>query len=65
MAWNVVIAGGGFAGLYAARALERALPRHSAKVTLISESTFLLYFAAASGGCRRSAQPAACDRAAA
>ena len=43
MAWNVVIAGGGFAGLYAARALERALPRHSAKVTLISESNFLLY----------------------
>jgi NADH:ubiquinone reductase (H+-translocating) len=43
MAWNVVIAGGGFAGLYAARALERALPRHSAKVTMISESNFLLY----------------------
>ncbi len=43
MAWNVVIAGGGFAGLYAARALERALPRHSAKVTIISESNFLLY----------------------
>ena len=26
MAWNVVIAGGGFGGLYAARRLERKLP---------------------------------------
>jgi NADH:ubiquinone reductase (H+-translocating) len=43
MAWNVVIAGGGFAGLYAARALEKALPRHSTNVTMISESNFLLY----------------------
>jgi NADH:ubiquinone reductase (H+-translocating) len=40
---NIVIAGGGFAGLYAARALERKLPRHSAKITIVSESNFLLY----------------------
>jgi NADH dehydrogenase len=43
MAWNVVIAGGGFGGLYAARRLERVLPRHSAKVTLIAQDNFLLY----------------------
>ena len=43
MAWNVVIAGGGFGGLYAARALERALPPHSAKVTIVSDVNFMLY----------------------
>ena len=43
MAWNVVVAGGGFAGLFAVRGLERKLPRHSAKITLVSESNFLLY----------------------
>jgi NADH:ubiquinone reductase (H+-translocating) len=43
MAWNVVVAGGGFAGLYAVRALERRLPRHSARITIVSESNFLLY----------------------
>jgi NADH:ubiquinone reductase (H+-translocating) len=43
MAWNVVIAGGGFGGLYAARRLERTLPRHSARITLISDLNFLLY----------------------
>jgi NADH:ubiquinone reductase (H+-translocating) len=43
MAWKVVVAGGGFGGLYAVRALERKLPRHSAKITIVSESNFLLY----------------------
>src|SRR5204863_1636648 len=43
MAWRVVIAGGGFGGLYAARRLERLLPRHSAQVTLIADANFLLY----------------------
>jgi NADH dehydrogenase len=43
MAWQVVIAGGGFAGFYAARALERLLPAQSAHVTLVNESNFLLY----------------------
>jgi len=43
MAWNVVIAGGGFGGLYAARRLERRLPRHSARITLVSDVNFLLY----------------------
>jgi NADH dehydrogenase len=43
MAWHVVIAGGGFGGLYAARELERALPRHSARITMVSDVNFLLY----------------------
>jgi NADH:ubiquinone reductase (H+-translocating) len=43
MAWRVVIAGGGFGGLYAARRLERLLPRHSAQVTLVANNNFLLY----------------------
>ena len=43
MAWDVVIAGGGFGGLYAARRLERVLPPHSARVTLITDSNFMLY----------------------
>src|SRR6478752_2527058 len=43
MAWHVVIAGGGFGGLYAARTLERVLPRQSARVTLINDVNYLLY----------------------
>ncbi|MGI8585624.1 MAG: NAD(P)/FAD-dependent oxidoreductase [Thermoleophilaceae bacterium] len=43
MAWNVVIAGGGFGGLYAARRLERVLPRGSARVQLVTPENFLLY----------------------
>ena len=43
MAWQVVIAGGGFGGFYAAKALERLLPAQSAHVTLVNESNFLLY----------------------
>jgi NADH dehydrogenase len=43
MAWNVVIAGGGFGGFYAARRLERVLPPGSAKVKLVSDVNFLLF----------------------
>ena len=43
MAWDVVIAGGGFGGFYAARTLERVLPRQSARVTLVSDVNFLLF----------------------
>ncbi|HEU4979079.1 MAG TPA: NAD(P)/FAD-dependent oxidoreductase [Solirubrobacteraceae bacterium] len=43
MAWHVVIAGGGFGGFYAARTLERVLPRQSARVTLVSDVNFMLY----------------------
>src|SRR4051795_5376355 len=43
MAWNVVILGGGFGGLYAARKLERTLPPHAAKTTVVSDVNFMLY----------------------
>src|SRR5690349_1676975 len=43
MAWNVIVAGGGFGGLQAARTLERVLDRHSAKVTLVNDVNFMLY----------------------
>lgn len=43
MAWNIVIAGGGFGGLEAARRLERKLPHNSAQVTLVSDQNFMLY----------------------
>jgi NADH:ubiquinone reductase (H+-translocating) len=43
VSWNVVIAGGGFGGFYAARTLERLLPLHSARVTLVSDVNFLLF----------------------
>ncbi|HSZ04994.1 MAG TPA: NAD(P)/FAD-dependent oxidoreductase [Solirubrobacteraceae bacterium] len=43
MAWQVVIAGGGFGGFYAARALERLLPPQSARVTLVNDANFMLY----------------------
>jgi NADH dehydrogenase len=43
MSWRVVIAGGGFAGLYAARTLERAVPRHAAQITLVNDVNFMLY----------------------
>jgi NADH:ubiquinone reductase (H+-translocating) len=43
MAWNVLILGGGFGGLYAARKLERALPPHAAKLTIVTDVNFMLY----------------------
>jgi NADH dehydrogenase len=43
VAWQIVIAGGGFGGFYAARALERLLPAQSAHVTLVNNANFLLY----------------------
>lgn len=43
MAWRVVILGGGFGGLTAARTLERVLPAHAAKVTLVNDVNFMLY----------------------
>ena len=43
MAWDIVIAGGGFGGYYAARTLEKTLPPHSARVTLVSDVNFLLF----------------------
>ncbi len=43
MAWNVVIAGGGFGGMSAARELERTMPKQSARLQLINETNFMLY----------------------
>ncbi len=43
MARTVVIAGGGFGGLYAARRLEHLLPAESARIVLVSDANFLLY----------------------
>ena len=57
MAWNVVIAGGGFGGLYAARRLERKLPRDSARITLVSDENFLLYTPLLPGAAAGSLEP--------
>src|SRR3954449_7641626 len=43
MAWNVVIAGGGFGGAMAARELERIMPRQSTRMVLVNDANFLLY----------------------
>src|SRR6478735_3947113 len=43
MAWNVVIAGGGFGGAMAARELERILPKQSTRLTLVNDVNFMLY----------------------
>jgi NADH dehydrogenase len=43
VAYNIVIAGGGFGGLYAARTLERVLPQHSARITLVNDVNFMLF----------------------
>src|SRR3954468_15176728 len=43
MAWNVVIAGGGFGGAMAARRLERLLPKQSARLGLVNDVNFPLY----------------------
>jgi NADH dehydrogenase len=43
MAWNVVIAGGGFGGAMAARELERVMPRQSSRLQLVNEVNFMLY----------------------
>jgi NADH:ubiquinone reductase (H+-translocating) len=43
VAWNVVIAGGGFGGATVARRLERTLPKQSARLMLVNDVNFLLY----------------------
>ena len=43
MAWNVVIAGGGFGGAAAARELERLMPKQAARLVLVNETNFALY----------------------
>jgi NADH dehydrogenase len=43
MAWNVVVAGGGFGGAMAARELERIMPRQSTRLVLVNDTNFMLY----------------------
>jgi NADH dehydrogenase len=43
MAWNVLIAGGGFGGFYAARTLAKTLKPHSTRVRMVTEDNFMLY----------------------
>jgi NADH dehydrogenase len=43
MAWNVVIAGGGFAGSTCAHRLEQLLPKQSARLSLVNDVNFMLY----------------------
>jgi NADH dehydrogenase len=43
MAWNVVIAGGGFGGFYTARTLAHVLAPQSAQVRLVTADNFMLY----------------------
>ena len=43
MAWDVIIAGGGFAGARCARELERLLPKQSTRLSLVNDVNFLLY----------------------
>ena len=57
MAWNVVIAGGGFGGFHAARTLERTLPRNSARITLVNDVNFLLYSPLLPGAAGGSLEP--------
>jgi NADH dehydrogenase len=57
MALNVVIVGGGFGGLHAARRLERQLPRHSARITLVTDQNFLLYTPLLPGAASGSLEP--------
>lgn len=53
MAWTVVIAGGGFGGLNAARRPERRLPRHSARILLVTEANYMLHTPLVPGMARR------------
>jgi NADH:ubiquinone reductase (H+-translocating) len=57
MAWHVVIAGGGFGGFYAARKLARRLPPHSARITLVNETNFMLYTPLLPGAAGGSLEP--------
>jgi NADH dehydrogenase len=55
--YEVVIAGGGFGGLYAARRLERRLPRSGARIRLVSDVNFLLYTPLLPGAAAGSLEP--------
>src|SRR4051812_16996046 len=57
MAPHVVIAGGGFGGFHAARALERALSPQHARITLISDANHFLWTPLLPGAASGSLEP--------
>jgi NADH:ubiquinone reductase (H+-translocating) len=57
VAWTVVIAGGGFGGLYAARRLERRLPQHSSRILLVADANYMLYTPLLPGAAAGSLEP--------
>ena len=57
MAHDVVIAGGGFGGLYAARRLERRLSRHEARILLVADVNYLLYTPLLAGAAAGTLEP--------
>jgi NADH dehydrogenase len=57
MAWNVLILGGGYGGLYTARKLERILPPASANVTIVNDVNFMLYTPLLPGAAGGSLEP--------
>ncbi|PZR66046.1 MAG: NAD(P)/FAD-dependent oxidoreductase [Solirubrobacterales bacterium] len=57
MAHRILIVGGGFGGLYAARTLERVLPALSARVTLVNDTNFMLYTPLLPGACGGTLEP--------
>src|SRR6201996_1848765 len=53
MAWNIVVAGGGFGGLAAARELEKVMPKQSARLMMVNatnSSTFSPFLPEAAAG---------------
>src|SRR3954447_24923544 len=57
MSWRVVIAGGGYGGFFAARALERKLPANSAHITIVNDTNFFLYTPLLPGAAGGSLEP--------
>src|SRR5438045_6160294 len=57
MAWNVVIAGGGFGGFYTARTLSKVLEPHSAHVRLVTSDNYMLYTPLLPGAAAGSLEP--------
>ena len=57
MAWEIVIAGGGFGGFYAARELARRMPPNSARITLITRENFMLFTPLMAGAAAGTLEP--------
>jgi NADH dehydrogenase len=57
VAWHIVIAGGGYGGFFAARSLERKLPRNSMRITVVNDTNFFLYTPLLPGAAGGSLEP--------